>query len=404
MTRFRAYLAATLCLAMLLAAATPAFAVSSADAAKHASAAATARAKAAQEQALANQLKTEAAKLDDKVQSLETQANALDPQIATATRRALTLRQQVDSMRSQISSKTAQISVTQAQVAREQGLLAGRVTAAYKSGQWWTYIDLLLGARDFSDLIARTELVDRVLRANSAAAEQLSATKTTLGKQKAGLDQTLADVNAKSHEADVVENNLKGLQSARQDKVAAEQDVLNAKSQLLNETQHDAKRLLAIADAEQAESARIRAELSHAKRGSGSYHGAMTWPVPGYHQITSPFGWRMHPVLHKRIFHAGIDISGGGINGKPILAAGGGTVIAAGSRGGYGNVVMIDHGNGVVTVYGHQQNGGIRVSVGQRVKRGQRIGTVGSTGMSTGPHLHFEVRVNGSAVNPLNYL
>ncbi|MDR3686274.1 MAG: peptidoglycan DD-metalloendopeptidase family protein [Coriobacteriia bacterium] len=404
MTRFRAYLAATLCMALLLAAVTPAYAVSAADAAKHASTAASARAKAAQEQVLANQLKTEAAKLDDKVQSLQSQANALDPQITTAATRAQTLRQQVDSMRSQISSKTAQISATQAEVAREQGLLAERVTAAYKGGEWWTYIDMLLGAHDFRDLIARTELVDRVLRANSAAAEQLSASKTVLSQQKAALDQALADVDAKRHEADAVEQNLKGLQSARQEKVAAQQGVLNAKSQLLAETQHNAKRLLAIADAEQAESARIRAELSRSSHGSGSYHGGMSWPVPGFQQITSPFGWRMHPILHKRIFHAGIDISGPGINGAPIIAAGAGTVIAAGPHGGYGNVVMIDHGNGVVTVYGHQQSGGIRVSVGQHVKRGQRIGTVGSTGMSTGPHLHFEVRVNGSAVNPLNYL
>ena len=126
--------------------------------------------------------------------------------------------------------------------------------------------------------------------------------------------------------------------------------------------------------------------------------------MPGYDTITSPFGWRTHPILHKRIFHAGIDISGSGINGAAIVAAAAGTVIRAGSDGGYGNVVMIDHGNGVVTIYAHQQSGGTRVSTGQHVKRGQRIGTVGSTGLSTGPHCHFEARVNGTAVNPQNYL
>jgi murein DD-endopeptidase MepM/ murein hydrolase activator NlpD len=404
MARIRAYLATTLTVVLLLAFVAPAQAVTSSDAARHAKAAADARAKAAQQQALARQLKGETQQLDQKVASLQAEADALDPQIEAATSRTQTLRAQVGAMRSQITSKTAQISVTQAEVQREQGLLAERVTASYKQSEWATYVDLLLGAHDLRDLIARTELVQRVIEANSITAEQLSATRTTLERQRADLDHTLQELSAKQREANAVEQNLKGLQSARQDKTDEQQGVLSEKSSLLADSVKNAKRLIAFAEAEAAESARIKAELSRAKRGSGAYHGAMAWPVPGYYTITSPFGYRMHPVLHRRIFHAGIDISGAGINGHAIVAAGAGTVIAAGPRGGYGNVVMIDHGNGVVTLYGHQRSGGIRVSVGQRVSKGQRIGTVGSTGLSTGPHLHFEVRVNGSAVNPMRYL
>ena len=99
--------------------------------------------------------------------------------------------------------------------------------------------------------------------------------------------------------------------------------------------------------------------------------------------------------------HPGIDI--GASSGSPIVAAASGTVLYAGRRGSYGNTVMIDHGNGVVTLYAHQVSGGIRVSGGQHVNKGERIGAVGSTGNSTGPHLHFEVRVNGAAKNPTNY-
>ena len=117
--------------------------------------------------------------------------------------------------------------------------------------------------------------------------------------------------------------------------------------------------------------------------------------------MTSPFGWRWHPILGYRRFHAGIDI--GAPSGSAIVAAGSGTVIQAGYNGGYGNVTMIDHGNGVVTVYGHQSS--IGVSVGSsRCRRASGSAPSGSTGLSTGPHLHFEVRINGNPVNPMSYL
>jgi len=403
MARIRAYLAASLTLVLLLAAVDPTFAVTAADAARHTKAAASARAKAAQQQSLAKQLSGQAAVLDQKVASLQSQANSLNPQIETATNRAQDLRSQVDQMRAQIASKTAQIAVTQAEFDREEGLLAERVTADYKEGEWY-YLDLLLGASNVRELIERTDFVARLLQQNGDAAGELSATRLMLNMQERDLNRTLEDIDAKSGEAQAVESQLRGLRSQRQAKVDAQQAVLDEKSQLLGQARANARRLLAMAEAEAAESARIRAELSRARHGSGAFHGSMAWPVPGFYTITSPFGYRMHPILHKRIFHAGIDISGPGIDGHAIVAAGSGRVIAAGPRGGYGNVVMIDHGNGVVTLYGHQRSGGIKVSVGQHVKKGQRIGTVGSTGLSTGPHCHFEVRVNGTAVNPMRYL
>jgi murein DD-endopeptidase MepM/ murein hydrolase activator NlpD len=120
--------------------------------------------------------------------------------------------------------------------------------------------------------------------------------------------------------------------------------------------------------------------------------GQLGWPVSA--PITSPFGWRWGRM------HEGIDL--GAAYGAPIAAAGAGTVIYAGWLGGYGNLTVIDHGGGLATAYGHQSQ--IAVTVGQQVARGQTIGYVGSTGHSTGPHLHFEVRVNGQAVDPLGYL
>jgi murein DD-endopeptidase MepM/ murein hydrolase activator NlpD len=129
----------------------------------------------------------------------------------------------------------------------------------------------------------------------------------------------------------------------------------------------------------------------------------MTWPVPGFTRVSSPFGNRARPFGGGTEFHTGIDIAGPGINGAAVVASGNGRVIAAGWRGGFGNTIIIDHGDGVTTLYAHLLSGGIHVSVGQQVTAGQRIGSVGSTGWSTGPHLHWEVRVNGQPRNPMTF-
>ena len=125
--------------------------------------------------------------------------------------------------------------------------------------------------------------------------------------------------------------------------------------------------------------------------------GSMLWPASG--PKTSDYGWRTHPIFGTRRFHAGIDIGAG--DRSPISAARSGVVVSAGPQGGYGNAVVIDHGDGVATLYAHQSS--VAVYAGQSVSRGEVIGYVGSTGYSTGPHLHFEVRVNGSPVDPMNY-
>ncbi|MBE3035267.1 MAG: M23 family metallopeptidase [Actinobacteria bacterium] len=132
--------------------------------------------------------------------------------------------------------------------------------------------------------------------------------------------------------------------------------------------------------------------------GSGVGTGDMMWPVNG--PIMSPFGYRIHPILGYRKLHTGIDFGVG--YGTPIHASDSGTVIYATWMSGYGNVIIIDHGRGISTLYAHQSS--LAVGNGARVSRGQVVGYVGSTGFSTGPHLHFEVRVNGNPVDPMGYL
>lgn len=131
--------------------------------------------------------------------------------------------------------------------------------------------------------------------------------------------------------------------------------------------------------------------------------GEFLWPVPFTKNITSDFGYRTHPKTgEKESFHNGIDIAAGGVMGKPTISVLPGKVIEAGAKGSYGNVVVVEHPNGLETLYGHLS--AIRVSVGQKVKPGQTVGLIGSTGRSTGPHLHFKVSLNGKNVDPMGYL
>lgn len=146
------------------------------------------------------------------------------------------------------------------------------------------------------------------------------------------------------------------------------------------------------------EEASIKSRIRSAATSTGTKPGQLLRPVPG--AISSPYGERVHPILGTSRMHNGADFNAA--HGDPIRAAAGGKVILAGVKGGFGNTIMIDHGGGMVTLYAHQSKLG--ASVGDTVKAGQTIGFIGSTGLSTGPHLHFEVRINGVAKNPAKYL
>jgi len=384
----------------------PAFAVTQDDLSQARQRAEAARKAAAQAEAVANDLAKQAAELDKKIDALELKVAELDPQISKATERSARLRAEVAKLRASIESKQLDIQETQATLEVEQQLLDERISTTYKQGDWY-YLELLLGSQDIGDLVARTELVRRIILSNQSLAEDLSRTKADLERAQTELQRTLESVQLKRAEAESVEKDLRSLRRQRQSSVSAQRTVLGQKSELLAETKANAARYRKIAAAEEAESERIAAELARSSHGSGIYNGVMAWPVPGFYNVTSPYGYRIHPIFHDRRLHTGIDIGKNGsqpINGAAIVAAGSGTVIYAGYRSGYGNTVMIDHGNGVVSLYAHQQSGGIRVSKGQSVSKGQRVGTVGSTGFSTGPHLHFEVRVNGVPHNPMEYL
>ena len=377
-----------------------AVAYSSKDVAAHQAAAATARKKAAAEQAKANALLADTQKLEDQITALEGELETLGAQIGTASQRRANLDSQIELLRSEIAAKQASIATLQFDYDQRSAELASRVDTYYRGGDW-AYIEMLLGSQTLGDLIQRTEFVTAIIQDDEDAAAQLEESRLALEQANAELSTTVEAVAAKRAEARAEELGLKTLQSSRDSKRAAEQTVQNQKAALLAQTKKNIAQLRAMALAEEQESARIATLLRNAgSHGTGRYAGTFAWPTPGYTHVSSPFGMRMHPILHVRKMHTGIDIRVP--YGARIVAAGSGKVIFSGRNGGYGNFTMIDHGDGLVTCYAHQSR--IVVSNGQHVSKGQTIGYVGSTGMSTGAHLHFEVRVNGTPKNPLNYL
>lgn len=318
----------------------------------------------------------------------------------------------LQSIRSRQAEINAQIVQTQNEIVKmeaylktRQNVLNRRVRAIYMHGQL-NYLEVILGANSFSDFANRVELLKRVIRSDYNLILEIQKQKAAIEAKKAQLEEDKRQLDALAAEAEKTQKEIaakkaeqqKVLDAAKSNKAAAAQMEQDLNAQLASVRNLIQQRLAA------AEAARQAAQQASSDEGGGSDDnyvqgtGAMGWPCSG--PITSPFGYRTHPIFGTTIFHAGIDI---GVDyGTPIHAADSGVVVYSGWISGYGNAVIIDHGGGVSTLYGHNQS--LAVSEGQSVSKGSVIAYAGSTGNSTGPHCHFEVDVNGSPVNPMGYL
>lgn len=256
----------------------------------------------------------------------------------------------------------------------------------------------LLSAGSVADLAARATYVHALLSDGTGRVRAANDARVDLANRASVLTARQAAVAARDRDTRAALARVESLAAQARDAAAAVAAQVATRRSALGVAARERAADLARYQALAAESKRLAELIRRASRGTGHIgRGGLLWPTPG--PVTSGFGYRIHPIYGYRRFHPGIDI--GAPTGQGIVAVLPGVVVSAGPMGTYGNIVVIDHGNGFATAYAHQSR--ILVRAGQRVVAGQRIGLVGSTGAATGPHLHFETRVNGEAVDPLQY-
>jgi murein DD-endopeptidase MepM/ murein hydrolase activator NlpD len=302
-----------------------------------------------------------------------------------------------------------QLAAAQRTLQRHEEVLSRRLVDAYEHGDLG-YVDVLLRARSFGDFVERWNDVRYLIKANEATIRARKADE----KNVLGIQGRLLGMRSEleSEEADARRQRftLDGLAAQRSQLLAAAEQEKHVAQTEVNELEEESSagesQLEGLIQAKQEEEERRRAEERRARQLAGEQvppepgaPGQLMWPASG--PITSPFGMRINPVTHAFILHAGIDI--GVPVGTTVAAAAEGKVIIAGwDDGGCGNYIILDHGGRLSTQYCHLSH--IFVGVGQVVQRGQAIAASGNTGNSTGPHLHFGVRINGRPVDPMSYL
>lgn len=296
-----------------------------------------------------------------------------------------TLNEEIVATETAIDVKVEELAASEDHLAYKNDILNQRLRVMYKEGQVG-YIEVLLGAESFGDLLTRVDMIQRIVQHDQTLIQDIESEITL--------------IDTKKNELETFKTNLEGLKVEEKDKQANLEVQMNQLVKQQSELKNDIKALESKEDELLDQANKVTKIIENLKLQETYVGGVMAWPAPGYYRITSPFGNRIHPIFKVPKLHTGIDV--GIPYGESIVAAQEGTVIYSNWMGGYGKVVMLDHGGGYVTLYGHTSK--LLVSVGDKVAKGETIAKCGSTGNSTGAHLHFEVRVNGDYVNPMEYV
>lgn len=321
--------------------------------------------------------------LGDKIKSLDSEVEKLNLEMDKINSQVGEANQKLENLRNDISSTENDINEITKKISSNEEKLGERLKAI-NNNYSMSYIKVLLDSNSISDFFNNVYLVKQVVGYDKEIIKELDADKGELDKKKEKL-------NNKKEESQLLAETLK-----------KDQDSLVTKK---NEVQSKKDEVQGLKDKLEAEENSIEGQISQLAMDAGTVEpGAVissgSWPVPGNTRISSPYGYRTHPILGTQELHTGIDIPAP--SGTPIVAVDNGDVIFSGVQNGYGNVVMIKHTDGKVSLMAH--NSANLVSVGQQVQKGQVVAKIGSTGRSTGPHTHFEIRINGQHTNPMAYL
>ncbi len=355
------------------------------------------RAKAQQLQARLHTKRVELDTVTVRYQDLQHQLSETNAAIGQVNDHIGSLEAQQNSTQRRIDWNTLQLDAAKRSLQLHDAMLKRRLVDIYEYGDM-SYLNALIASRSFSEFVERWEDLrlliaanQRAVRARKAVAARVAAieadlerTRLELQQQEQAQEEARSQLNSLAQER----GNLVELTSIRRHSVASEV----AEMESLSAAEEAQLEGLILEREREMEAERKAAGIAGVE--SEGSAGSFSWPVTG--TITSPFGWRSNPFGGAPEFHQGLDIAAP--SGTTVTAAASGSVIMAQWYGGYGNYILIDHGGGYSTGYGHLS--AIYVSTGQAVQRGQAIGAVGSTGQSTGPHLHFEIRIAGKPVDP----
>ncbi|MBE3595206.1 MAG: peptidoglycan DD-metalloendopeptidase family protein [Candidatus Carbobacillus altaicus] len=331
-----------------------------------------------------SQNKSTQKKLNQEIQYLDMKMNETEQSMKR-------LQSDIDETEKKAQQAAADLDAAEARVEERNRLLRERVKALYVHGKT-SYLEVVLTSKDFTDFLSRLDMMGKIVAHDQDLLEKNKQDQALIAAKKQEIDQYLADLKQKYAELERKKQEFASMHKERRVQIASLQSQAVDYEKEIEKYDEQLSQLV-------KEYNRINQELAKVYWTGG----VLAWPLPTqYTTISSPFGPRVHPITKKQSFHSGIDLPAP--DGTTIYAAESGKVILAEYYGGYGNTVIIDHGAGMSTLYGHIRPGGIKVKAGQVVERGQKIAEVGTTGLSTGNHLHFSVLKNGDYVNPMNYL
>ncbi len=313
------------------------------------------------------------------------QLKTLNAELQKTEKQIFTLEEEIAQVNESIDQRTQELTKTSMNLGQREKQLATRVRTAYKYSSF-NFISILFHADSLADFLSRITILRRFISVDKDLISSIKEQKSLLEEETRKLME----------EKEILQMQMQTMEYRKSEY----QTRSSQRAALLKNLEKDKLEYQKALDELEKDSQALEKLLQEMRSTGAQGTGVLIWPAPNYYRITSRYGNRTHPITKRANFHTGIDI--GIPHGKDIVAADSGVVVRSGSIGNYGLTVLIDHGEGMATLYAH--NSRLLVKEGQVVVQGQTISHCGSTGMSTGPHLHFEVRINGKHTNPQDYV